>query len=37
MMADECNFLWPEIQNDIAEADADIIPAPGQLGLHNRC
>ena len=31
MMADELNFFWSETQNDIAEADADFIPAPGQL------
>ena len=28
MMADEFNFLWSEIQNYIAEADADLIPVP---------
>ena len=33
-MADEFNFLWSEIQNYIAEADADIIPVPGQSELH---
>ena len=32
-----CNFLWSQIQNYIAEADADLIPAPGQLELHGRC
>ena len=37
MMADECNFLGPEIENDKAEADADLIPIPGQLELHGRC
>ena len=37
MMADEFNFLWSEIQNYIAEADADEIPVPGQLELHGRC
>ena len=26
MMADEFNFLWSQIQNNIAEADADLIP-----------
>ena len=31
------NFLWSEIQNYIAEADADLIPVPGQLDLHGRC
>ena len=31
MMADEFNFLWSETQNYIAEADADLIPVPGQL------
>ena len=31
------NFLWSEIQNYIAEADADSIPVPGQLELHSRC
>ena len=30
-------ILWSEIQNDIAEADADFIPVPGQLELHGRC
>ena len=30
MMADEFNFLWSQIQNYTAEADADLIPAPGQ-------
>ena len=25
-MADELKFLWSEIQNYIAEADADLIP-----------
>ena len=37
MMADEFNFLWSQIQYCIAEADADFIPAPGQLELHGRC
>ena len=37
MMADEFNFPWSEIQNYIAEADADLIPVPGQLELHDRC
>ena len=39
MMIDELNFLWSEIQNHIAEADADadLIPDPGQLELHGRC
>ena len=37
MMADEFNFLWTEIQNYIAEADADLIPVPGQLELYGRC
>ena len=36
IMADEFNFLWSEIQHYIAEADADIIPVPGQLELHGR-
>ena len=36
-MADEFDFLWSEIQNYIAEADADLIPVPGQLELHGRC
>ena len=31
MMADEINFLWSEIQNYTAEADADSIPVSGQL------
>ena len=37
MMADEFNFLGSEIQNYIAEADADLIPVPGQFELHGRC
>ena len=37
MMADEFSFLWSEIQNYIAEADADLNLAPGQLELHGRC
>ena len=37
MMADELNFLWSTFANFIAEADADLIPAPGQLELHDRC
>ena len=37
MMADEFNFSRPEIKNYIAEADADLIPIPGQLELHGRC
>ena len=36
MMADEFNFLWSQIHNYIAEADADLIPVPGQLELHGR-
>ena len=36
-MADEFNFLRPEIKNYKAEADADLIPIPGQLELHGRC
>ena len=32
-MADEFHFLWLEIQNYIAEADADEIPVPGQLEI----
>ena len=36
-MADEFDFLWSEIQNYIAEADADLIPVPGQLEFHGRC
>ena len=36
MMADEFNFLWLQIRNYIAEADADLIPVPGQLELHGR-
>ena len=31
------NFLWSQIQSNIAEADADVIPAPGQLELHGKC
>ena len=34
MMADEFNSLGPEIKNYKAEADADLIPFPGQLELH---
>ena len=37
MMADESNFLCSEIQNHIAEADADSILVPGKLELHGRC
>ena len=37
MMADEFNFLRPEIKNYKAEANADLIPIPGQLELHGRC
>ena len=37
MMADEFNFLRPEIKNYKAEADADSIPIPGRLELHGRC
>ena len=37
MMADEFNFLRPEIKNYKAEADADLIPSPGQLELYGRC
>ena len=37
MMADEFDFLWLEIQNYIAEADADAISVPGQLESHGRC
>ena len=33
MMADEFNFLRPEIKNYKAEADADLFPIPGQLEL----
>ena len=36
-MADEFNFLWSKIQNDIAEADADLIPVQGRLELDGRC
>ena len=35
-MADEFNFLRPEIKNHKAEADADLIPIPGQLELYGR-
>ena len=31
------NFSWSKIQKYIAEADADLIPAPGQIELHGRC
>ena len=37
MMADEFNFLRPEIKDYKAGADADVIPIPGQLELHGRC
>ena len=37
MIADEFNLLWSQITNYIAEADADLIPAPGQLELRGRC
>ena len=37
MMADEFNFLCSQIQNYIADADADAIPGPGQLELHGSC
>ena len=37
MMADDFNFLRPEIKNYKAEADADLVPIPGQLELHGRC
>ena len=37
MMADEFTFPWSETQNYIAEADADVIPVPGQLESHGRC
>ena len=37
MMADEFNFVRPEIENYKAEADADLILIPGQLELHGRC
>ena len=37
MMADEFNFLRPEIKNYKGEADADLIPNPGHLELHDRC
>ena len=36
-MADDFNFLRPKIKNYKAEADADLIPIPGQLELHGRC
>ena len=36
-MADKFHFLCSEIQNYIAEADADLIPVPGELELHGRC
>ena len=32
-MADEFNFLWSEIQNFIAEADADLILVPEQIRI----
>ena len=34
---DHGNFLRPEIKNYKAEADADLIPSPGQLELLGRC
>ena len=33
MMADEFNFLWSEIQNYIAEADADLMPVPRPIRI----
>ena len=30
MMADKFNLLWSEIQNYIAEGDADVIPVSGE-------
>ena len=36
-MADDFNSLRPEIKNYKAEADADLIPIPGQLELHGIC
>ena len=36
MMADEFAFLWPQIQNYIAEADADLIRGPDEIELHGR-
>ena len=37
MMADEFNFLRPEIKDYKAEADADLISIPGRLELYGRC
>ena len=37
LFSDEFNFLWSEIQDHIAEADADLTPVPGQLEPHGRC
>ena len=37
MMADEFNFLRPEVKNYKAEADTDLIRTSGQLELHGRC
>ena len=36
MMADEFNFLWSQIQNYMADADADVIPVPGQFQKNPR-
>ena len=36
MVADEFNFLWSVIPNYIAEANADLMLAPGQLEVHVR-
>ena len=35
-MADEFNIFWSQIQKYISEADADLVPVPGQLELHGR-
>ena len=36
-MVDEFIFFWSQIRTYIAEADADLTPAPGQVELHGRC
>ena len=36
-MADELNFLRPEIKNYKAEADGDLLPISGQLEVLGRC
>ena len=38
MMADEFYFLWSKLRITLQrQADADLIPVPGQIELHGRC